>query len=432
MPPDVIPLRQLIRRAGWAMVQPHRAFCALRPEEAAPYPALILTLLLGGVWFIFGHTRLVVGQWLWELYYEPIVVISYVLVSLGSWLLASHGLYVLSRWGGQPIALRTADIAAFYLWFVWALMPVFDVPHAFGLRTHYVIAVPPFVNTFNAHLSWLVAFPILCVQLYCALRCLCGVRSPGRAALAAGGLLVLSRFVIEPVFSVYQWCAGRVALQQSFWVDQYYLVGFAVVSLVGWRLLLLGRTAARIAVWLILGAGTFLGGSVWALQQPLVQNLNGPPPAPRVLAPVILEQPLSSGRRVVAIHPDVSWGPFWDGVDHDGSIVVLLRPTPTASRAPRLRACRVTVALLEDGLAEDQLPQLQCRLGVYEEGRFQEQAAGPRWHVAVGAQTYVARWEDGPVPTAQTAVAIQARVHGGGDYTRPDLLQIRQITLDVE
>lgn len=438
MPRDIIPIRELIRRAGWAMVQPHRAFRAIRADETVSYPRLVAMLLMGGAWFIFWHTRFVVGHWMWELYYEPIILLSYVLVSVGDWLLASHGLHVLSRWLGRPVPLQTTDIAAFYLWCVWALMPVFDLPHAFGLKTAYVIAVSPFVNTFNAHLSWLVAFPILCAQLYFVLRDLLRVRAMWAAALLAAAIFVVCRFVLEPVFSVYQWVVGHFDIQQNFWVAQHYLVGLGVVALVCWRLLLGGQSVGRVIAGLLLGSGVFLGGSVWALQQPLVQNLNGPPPAPRVLTPIIIEQPLSA-RGPLSLSPAVQWGPFLDGVDHTAQLIVLLG-AGAADRVQQVRSCRVKL-LVHDGLRDDRLPRIQYQIGSYDGQQFHPWHAGPIWEPQEGEQVLSVEWPTSAWPeradsqqalVGRVAVRLEVRLHGGGDYTSPDVVDVQQVSLELE
>ena len=199
----VLPLHQLIRRALGAMVRPLQAFRAIRDDERLPNGRLIgFTLVWGAVYAVL-HFHVMNGNWLWE---DPPGIgrcrfLTFVLAGPCNWLVASFGLWHLARWFKRPMAIERAEIIAFYLWMVWALMPLIDLVHLAGVPRWSLQTPLPLRVSFVAHASWLFAFPVILAELWAFFYDVVGDRAHRLLrSLALGlGLLIVVRVVLEPV-----------------------------------------------------------------------------------------------------------------------------------------------------------------------------------------------------------------------------------------
>jgi hypothetical protein len=91
----------MIRRALWALIHPYRAAAVIRPDEPLDYRRHIPTLMLGGVFFILLHTRFVVGHWVWDLPYWPVILVQFMLLGVWVWLIGVLVLVVTFSWFGR-------------------------------------------------------------------------------------------------------------------------------------------------------------------------------------------------------------------------------------------------------------------------------------------------------------------------------------------
>jgi hypothetical protein len=108
--------QQMIRRALWALIHPFRAAAVIRPDEPLPYHRLMPTLMLGGLFFILLHTRFVLGHWVWDLPYWPVILAQFMLLGVWVWLIGVLVLVVTYSWFGRRPALREIEIGVVYLW----------------------------------------------------------------------------------------------------------------------------------------------------------------------------------------------------------------------------------------------------------------------------------------------------------------------------
>ena len=219
--PRQIPLRELFRRSGWALVQPGAALRAIRDEERVPVGRLLgLLTVWGGVYAVL-HMRTVGHSWLWRLPYGFVIWFEFLLLSPTIWLVGAWGLWQLARLARHPVSRSRCEIAALPLWLAWAHMPLVDLVHLAGVQ---VWSVPWQVGSLRVfllgHASWMTAFPLIIWLLTAALRDVVGLtRWPALwRILLATGLLAAARLVVEPSIDVlYELLSRRQVPLTSTW-----------------------------------------------------------------------------------------------------------------------------------------------------------------------------------------------------------------------
>ncbi len=207
-------IRQLLQNSGWAFLRlveqalravrhPQQAFGALREDEHVPRGGLIVFMLAWGAMYAVLHFHVMNRNWLWQ---DPPGIgrcrfLAFFLGAPTAWFLASLGLWQTSRWLKRPISLEQAEVSAFYLWAVWALMPVIDSIHLLGIPNWTVETPLPWRVSFVGHVSWLFAFPIIIAELTAFFHCTVGrgAYTLWRSIALSVGVLAAARLGLEPV-----------------------------------------------------------------------------------------------------------------------------------------------------------------------------------------------------------------------------------------
>ncbi len=388
-PASSLSLAELFRIAFASWVHPGRVFRAI-PTLPAPRLAVLLPVLVaGGLIFFVFHSRLVIGTWVWDLAHAPLIIAQYAMAGVWNWLVGGIVLHYTCRWfGARQPSFAELDIAVFCLWVTWAVMPLFDLPHLFGVPTMPLVAHAPWRHFLLGHLSVLLTSPVRAVLLYHLLRAL-GRMPPARALGLAVLLAFGARFLVEPsgafFFLTMEHFFGWTV---PFWMGQYHLIGHLLIYTVFWRAWLTGRSWPRAAIqtgWVTALVAVLTLGAVhpsWAALMPKSR------PAPRIL-------PLMTASGAASVEPPGVgtwvWTPptplqlpvLWDGADHEQVVRVALSP-PAAGAV----SCEAQVQA-RDGLPRDGHPWVVC------------------------------------APTAlRDAVEVRVGLHGGGDYTDPDQVEL--------
>ncbi len=436
---DIVPTCLLLRRALRALTAPRRAFVAIRPGESLRFATAVPVLLAGGLFFFVFHSRFVVGTWVWQLPYAPMILAQYAMAGVWNWLIGGIVLhYVFRHFAPRRPSSGEIDVAVFYLWVTWALMPLLDVPHLFGVPTLPLVQRLPWRHFMLGHLSLLLTTPVRAVQLFFLLRALGRMRRAPAAALAAA-MALGSRFLVEPSGALFFLVAERLGYHMNFWVGQYYLIAHSLLYTVFWRLALerrswahaLARVAALTALVLAVTFGAWRAS--WAAAAPGVR------PAPFELAAVRwpparpLGAPGTGLRWTAPAGAAYEPGRFLDGANHTQALSLPMAPLSddVIARLARIR-CEVHVSA-DDGLSDDGYPWVDCFAATGVSPKATADLAGDArvvrtWTPADSAWPALLR----ELRSASPSLPVRLGVHGGGDYTQPDRLQIRDVRLMLE
>lgn len=203
----VFGVRRLLREGLCAIRRPAQVFGRL-PEDAGLDHRVVIPLMMAwGLPYACLHFRAMEGVWLfgrWASQSEQVLwrVLTFVLGSVLVWLMGVVGLGLAARLTRRPIPLARLEVAAVFLWMLWALMPLVDTVHIlFELPRRYVALPLPWGGHrgFIAHASWVVAFPAILWVLTGLLRAWFGVRSWAAALGLSAGALAGCRLLVEPV-----------------------------------------------------------------------------------------------------------------------------------------------------------------------------------------------------------------------------------------
>ncbi|PIQ83312.1 MAG: hypothetical protein COV75_08095 [Candidatus Omnitrophica bacterium CG11_big_fil_rev_8_21_14_0_20_63_9] len=417
----VLSLRTLLARSLWALVQPHRAVALIRSDDRLPYPRLVLTLMAGGLVFILLHSRFVLGHWVWELAYWPLIMVHYMLAGVWSWLIGVLVLLITCRWfGRRRPALVEAEIGVVYLWMSWCLMPLFDIVHLFGVPTVPLTYRLPWQHFLLGHASLLLTSPVRMLQVYFLLRALGRLTRP-RAWVLAFVLSFGARFIIEPSGVVIFFVASRLGVALNFWLGQYVTMVITLVAFGCWWRWWSTGSWRRALTTAVQASAALLVVSTAAWQTSWAAGLPGAQPLPYALAPIE-----HAGGRIAV-------GPVLDGSAHEQAIHVRIPATP-ASCAQSLQ-CLVDVGSVEDGRPDDGFPWMRCDILAEQKGRDALRLQGTTQRNVTGAEPYAALWA--PLShgsrTKDTARRMTATLtvgfRGGGDYTSPDRVLIERIAV---
>ena len=429
----------MIRRSLWALIHPFQAAALIPGSEPLSYRRLIPTLMLGGLFFIVLHTRFVLGHWVWELGYWPLILLQFMLVGVWVWLIGVLVL-VVTFWLFAPRrpTLSQVEIGVVYLWMSFCIMPMLDVVHLFGVPTVSLTERLHWQHFLLAHFSLLLTSPVRMILVYCLLRAL-GEVPRGRAWLLAFVLSFGARFVIEPSGGlIFSW-TSRFGITPHFWIGQFVLVVATLVLLLLWRWWWQTRSWPRTlaAVTPITAVLVLLSVGVWQLSWSA--SLPGNRPAPFELPPVrLLVLPVhltGQGPRWERTYgsTDASLavaGDFLDGLNHQVSLVMPLAEI-SGNVLERLRhlECQAQV-VARDGRPRDGSPWVRCDL---VDAASNIRLAGVPMENVTGTFTYSTQWQTlGPVGDGLMKAVMAGTVHaelvvgvrGGGDYTDPDRLEI--------
>lgn len=193
---QILSTKKLIINAILALVKPFSAFRSIPENHRVNYKTLIIILFVGG--------------WVWNLLrfwtVEGTSVFTYPLVgfinlmlapifSVGIWFAATILFYQIGRNLGKTVSIYQLEIVAFYLWLVWFLAPIFDLPHLlYGVKIVGIFGA-------GAHTSWFFTFSFLPLLSFFLLRDLIKVSKKQLflAVLIAASLPFFGRFFIENI-----------------------------------------------------------------------------------------------------------------------------------------------------------------------------------------------------------------------------------------
>jgi hypothetical protein len=430
---------RLIRRSLWALIHPFRATAAIPGSPRLSYRRLVPVLMLGGLFFIVLHTRFVIGHWVWELGYWPLILVQFAFVGVWVWLIGVLVL-VVTFWlfGRRRPPLHEIEIGVVYLWMSFCIMPVLDVVHLFGVPTMALTERVHWEHFLLAHVSLLLTSPVRMLLVYGILRAL-GHVPRGLAWVLAFVLSFGARFVVEPSGGlIFSW-SSRFGIVPHFWIGQFVLVVATLVLLVLWRWWWQTRSWRRTLVAVTPITALLLVVSVGAWQLSWSASLPGNRPAPFELPPVKLPPlPVSLVDRTPRWElapsdrgPDarVTIGDFLDGRDHQVTVVApLATVTADVLEGVQRLECRARVTA-RDGRSRDGSPSLRCDL-VDRTGNVR--LTGVSLPNVKSTADYVTQWRMAdvrePLRKALEGGSVHAeivvQVHGGGDYTEPDRVSI--------
>ncbi len=195
MESEIIHLKDLLRRSFRALRHPREAFqnVAEKNEKISEREIAPILFTWGMVFIVlnFGFAQRVsifsFGHFWVTL--PSIGIYSYLL-----WRLGSLTFFTLGRVLKKNVSLAQTEIGAFYLWFVWAIMPLFDLPHL-------LLGIPMWrIFGIGAHLSWFFGFPYLIIFSFYLLRELLSLRGKKELSVVVGiafGLPFFGRFFVE-------------------------------------------------------------------------------------------------------------------------------------------------------------------------------------------------------------------------------------------
>ena len=156
-----IKTKKLIKNALRALFRPHRAFKEISGNTRLNYKIVIPLVFIWGIIFdllnaiIFQRTVFVSygGDFVTTL----ITIFIYGVYGLSLLEVVSIIFYLISRLFKKKIKFEKIEIGVFYLWFIWALSPIFNIPHFF-------IDAPLWrINAVGVSFSWFFIFPSLII-----------------------------------------------------------------------------------------------------------------------------------------------------------------------------------------------------------------------------------------------------------------------------
>lgn len=440
-----VSLRGLILMAIKAIYKPQRVFKEIGSSERIKYSSVLIFMSLAGAFFIFFHLRFVVGKWLWDFYYEFFILIAYMLVSIGVWILGSVGLYFLGRCLNQKVNFLVLEKASFCLWFLWVSMPLFDFPHLFGFKTVFLVRLSPFYNDYNFHFSWLIVFPIIFIELRFILKDILKVNSH-LSWILAGFILILARLVAEPTVAFCQWLLAKSGYRFNYYLVQFYIFSLATIILIFLRRWISGFPLRRI---LFEGTGVlalFTGASFLILRISFMKNINGAPPLPFELKPVVIARPrikVSLEERFLEISSQEKevfvLGPYYDGIPHR-QVKIYRINLAKKYMEKEISSIRVTLKVSsKDGLGADLYPAF--RVSLISGDSQAVELKSYLYQDLKGAEIYNISWDNFSGKkaeflkqlkrTREMIFKIIVEVHSGGDYSDSDLVKVYPPVLRV-
>ncbi|MBS3903625.1 MAG: hypothetical protein KGZ30_04625 [Anaplasmataceae bacterium] len=197
-----IKLPELLRRSLRTLLYPRQSFRDISSEEEVDHKKVTPFVIAWGGIFITLNFGIAQGASLFQFGHFLVTIPSIAIYSYLLWQLGSLSFYLLAKLLEKDLVFHKAEIAAFYLWFVWAIMPFFDLPHLlFNIPFLFIWGI-------GAHLSWLFAFPWLAILTYFLLKELLQIHRQSEF------ILITAIATLLPFF-------GRFFVEQiPFWIDQ--------------------------------------------------------------------------------------------------------------------------------------------------------------------------------------------------------------------
>jgi len=190
---EIFSTKKLIKNAFRAIIKPHKVFKEIPENQRINYKKAIPLLLFGGLIFAILHFQIAQGKFILD---YPLTGIIHLIIlpffSLGIWLFGSICFYQIAKFFKKKVSIEKIEIGVFYLWLVWFLMPLFDVPHLFGFQYWDILGI-------GAHFSWFFAFAFIPLLSFFLLKDLLrfSKKDLGFAVLISLSIPFLGRFFIE-------------------------------------------------------------------------------------------------------------------------------------------------------------------------------------------------------------------------------------------
>lgn len=160
----------LIKNALRAMIFPHKVFREIKTDDEINYKAVIPLMMLWGFLYIQLHYLIAHGEPLppaLGLAGKIILMAVISILSLILWLFGSLAFYFIARLFKREAKLQPIEVGVFYIWMVYAIMPLLDFPHFFGWKLSYFQFAG--VKT-CVHFSLIPGFILLFIQSFFLLK----------------------------------------------------------------------------------------------------------------------------------------------------------------------------------------------------------------------------------------------------------------------
>ncbi len=205
-----IPLKTLFKEAFLTILIPHKTLTRIPKNPRLNY-RLIVPLLFGAgflfaaIHLISVHNTLafVTGR------SDYGILIALPFFSLSNWVFASQVLSLLSKLLKKNDSAKRLEVAAFYLWFAWIIMPAFDLLNP-------ILGTPFHLGTFfgaQVHISWFYTFPVLAIESFFILKHL--LKLSGKSIITcvtiAISVPIFGRYFLEQVPPTLYLLLGRFA-----------------------------------------------------------------------------------------------------------------------------------------------------------------------------------------------------------------------------
>jgi hypothetical protein len=156
--------KKLLKDAYRAIFWPEQVFKKIGNGQKLNYRFVVPITFIWGVIFIVFNFGFAQGAWIFQWSHAPVTLVSQAIFGFLLWYVGSLTFFLIGKFFKKNIKLEKIEIATFYLWMIWAVMPFYDLPH--------LIFNIPMATIFGAgaHLSWIFAFPALAFGTYFLLK----------------------------------------------------------------------------------------------------------------------------------------------------------------------------------------------------------------------------------------------------------------------
>ena len=251
----IIPSNLLFKRACLALIKPHRVFPLIKAGERINYFAVIPLMVVWGYCYGILHFLAIHGKWPWQIFSTPSsvrgVFLAFTFGSVTNWLMAFWGFFLL-----KEITKRNA---CFYVWFLWAVMPLVDFVHRLGIIPLHSFVLPiigsGYREIFVFHISWLL-FPVLIVQVFFILKYLVGPIFSNKGIVIAVNVLLAvaivlhTRIIAESSATVVLRKLSKLGYSVFWWQIAGFLSVFGFLEFLSFRLYLIKRSKVLLVIFL--------------------------------------------------------------------------------------------------------------------------------------------------------------------------------------
>lgn len=197
------------------------------------------------------------------------IFLAFTVGSITNWLMAICGLYLMGRINQREISLPQVEIISFYLWFLWAVMPLLGFIHRLGVPPKvFSISLfkPQVKEIIVVHFGWLV-FPFLIYELFWILDYLISPEIPLKKVFSfflALGIVTGLRIIGDGTATLLLRKLSKVKYSIYWWEAASFLAIFGFIQFLSFRLYLVKYSKIFLSIFLLfVFLGTLLIG--WCL-----------------------------------------------------------------------------------------------------------------------------------------------------------------------